>query len=169
MVAHLVCFDRKRSNMKTFKQYLSEAANIKTAIKSAVKQDPARLGHGHTGKTAFWILSTGETVPFKEHKKALADGKAINVHSHSSASGKDDKGFETFSGGDIATLRWMIQQGAGDTLALISAKGQLHLLKGGSWSKKDERYDADTDENKTDLLKRVAAERGAKFTITKWK
>lgn len=155
--------------MKTFRQYLTEDVNIKAAIKAAVKEDPARLGHGHTGKTSFWILSNGDIAPFKEHKRALVDGNAISVHSHSSASGKDDKGFETFSGGDIATLRWMQQQGAGDTLALISAKGQLHILKGGTWSKKDERYDANSDEDKTELLKRVAAERGAKFSIKRWK
>ena len=155
-----------------FKRYLIESlslSNIKTSIKKAIKEDPKRLGHGHTGKTSFWILSNGEVIPFKEHKKALEDGNAINVHSHSSASGKDDKGFETFSGGDVATLKWMQTYGAGDTMALISAKGQLHILKGGSWSKKDEKYDADRNIDKTEYLKNLANERGGKLIVTKWK
>ena len=155
--------------MKTFKNIFLESVNLKSAIKAAVKEDPKRLGHGHTGKTAFWILSTGEIVPFKDHKAAIADGDAIIFHSHSPASGKDDKGFETFSGPDIGNLIWSMKYGAGDTIGLISSQGQLHLLKGGNWTKKDLRYDANTDVDKTELLKSLAKERGAKFTVTKWK
>lgn len=154
-----------------FKQYINESISISTikqGIKKAVKENPKRLGHGHTAYTSFWIEEDGNILTFKDYKKIKTT--AVNVHSHSSASGKDDKGFETFSGGDIAVLRWMQQYNIGDTIALISALGQLHVLKGGNWKKKDERYEVDKQyESKTELLKELAKQRNAKFTTTKWK
>ena len=55
-----------------FKKYLNESLSlslIKKSIKKAIKEDPKRLGHGHTAKTSFWILSTGEVLPWSAWKK----------------------------------------------------------------------------------------------------
>jgi hypothetical protein len=160
--------------MITFKHLFEKVSLpvIKSAIKKAVKEDPARLGHGHTGRTTFWILSDGEILPWsawkKEWKRIIADKNAISFHSHSSASGKDDQGFETFSGGDIQSLRG----GYHDQIGLISAQGQLHILQGGKWKKSDERYDADNDwtaDEKLDALKALAKSRGGQLITTTWK
>lgn len=158
-----------------FRRYLmTEALSIpllKKSIGKAVKEDPKRLGHGHTAKTSFWILSTGEILPWsswkKEWKRIIDDKDAISFHSHSSASGKDDKGFETFSGGDIQSLR----KGYHNQMGLISAKGELHILKGGNWKKEDERFEENIPEDmdKTEYLKKLAKDRGGELVITKWR
>ncbi len=159
-----------------FNQYIKEGISlpiIKKAIKQAVKDDPKRLGHGHTAKTSFWILSTGDIISQadwkKEWKRIIDDKDAIQFHSHSPASGKGDKGFETFSGGDIQAFRLTQSYGI-NQIGLISAKGQLHILKGGSWTKKDERYsDNIVDQDQTEYLKQLAKERGGKLIVTRWK
>jgi hypothetical protein len=159
-----------------FVRYLNENISlslIKKAIKKAIKEDPKRLGHG----PSFWVMSNGEIIDNKQWKKRwkeiLDDKDAIQFHSHSSSSGKDDKGFDTFSGGDIKMLKGLQQYGI-DQIGLISAKGQMHILKGGSWSKKDERYEDRIEGeresgDKISILRNLAKKRGGELIISRWK
>lgn len=161
---------------------------IKKSIQDAVKEDPKRLGHGNTGKTGFWILSTGKVVPYRSGwKEAVKDKNAIAVHSHSSASANQNTKdpFQTFSGEDLKLIPYMQKYDVGDTIVVISSDGYMDILKGGNWQNKDYRYDADNDEEEKsksyektkdstqydrDLLKDLAKERGATYlTKLKWK
>lgn len=157
-----------------FKEYIIEEISlsiIKNAIKKAVKEDPKRLGHGDTGKTTFWILSTGEILPWsawkKEYKRIINDKDAINFHSHSSASGKDDKGFTVFSGGDIHSFR----NGYHNQMGLISALGQLYIIQNVKFKKEDEKWEDNVPEDmdKLEYFKDLVKKRGGKFIISRWK
>lgn len=157
-----------------FKEYMNEDISLsilKKSIQKAVKEDPKRLGHGHTGKTAFWVLSNGDILPWsawkKEWKRIIDDKDAINFHSHSSASGKDDKGFSPLSGGDINSFR----NGYHNQMGIISASGELHILKGGNWKKEDERWEdkIPKDMDKLEYFKELVKKRGGKLIISRWK
>lgn len=164
-----------------FIQLINEGIDIdfiKTNIQKAVKEDPKRLGHGHTGKTGFWILPDGKILPHsKGFKEAYKVKNVINVHSHSGAEGYNDSSrkLDCFSGGDIAVLRHMLRYGYGDTIVVISREGEMMIIKGGNWKKEDETFERKltkerSEENYLELLKNISKKRNALFIINKkWK
>lgn len=160
---------------------------IKKHIQKAVKEDPKRLTHGDTGKTAFWILPSGKILPHsKGFKEAYKVGNVISVHSHSPVNANDPRfkniPFDTFSGEDLRTLDHMLKYGFGDTSVVISINGYMDILKGGNWKKKDFKYDKFTGREiekleleygkdwRVKLLTDLAKERGATYKRKKrWK
>lgn len=112
--------------MQNFEAYL--ASNIQKAI----AEDPQRLSHGHTKYNAFWI-DTGKIVPYNEYKKVLKSQNVISVHSHSAEGWKTrneiTEPFEPLNGADLEGLQHMVKYGYGNTLALISAYGQLEYIR----------------------------------------
>jgi hypothetical protein len=126
--------EEKRTGVKKEKTQTAKGIDIKrisNGIKKAIKENPERLKHGYTAKNAFWILETGEVVPFKD-KDIMNRRNVINVHSHSPENWeKAPKGnFQSFSGADMVALQHMLKYGYGDTIAVIVAEGQMDIFKG---------------------------------------
>jgi hypothetical protein len=132
---------------------------IRKSIRNAVIENPARLGHGETGKTGFWILPNGNTVPYtKGWKEASKYQELISVHSHSGATERLDKyesSFETFSGGDIEAHQYVRNLGKDIISVVISRDGKMEILYNGNFKKIDYRYDADSYEAKAEYMQQT--------------
>jgi hypothetical protein len=119
---------RAEDESKSFDQHLI------TMIRKAVEQDPHRLSHGNTATNAFWI--DGEKIyPYNKLNLSANDKRTglISVHSHSGENWKDynekTDELQPLNGGDLAGLTHIVKYGYGDTLALISAYGELEYIR----------------------------------------
>ena len=158
----------------------------KDSIQKAIEEDSSREGHGDTGKTGFWILKDGSSVPYnKGWSEASKEKEVTSVHSHSSASpNSNDAPFETFSGGDIQAHQWLTEHGKIPTSLVISRDGGMDILRGGNFKKSDFKYDAGQYNERGDYFREhgnsvgydrenlatIAADRGAIYlTGLSWK
>lgn len=106
--------------------------HLTAMIQKAVAQDPNRLAHGATRYNAFWI-DGNKIIPYNEHDKVINSRGVISVHSHSGSNWRDydekTDELQPINGGDLAGLSHMVKYGYGDTIALISAYGEMEYIR----------------------------------------